>query len=279
MSDKNDKMAILKNISGVLHLYVTKRLKEFNLENIKVLATVNGVDITEEVLNRTIQEIPAERRDYFASDFGRKQLLEQMINVELINAYSQEIGIDSDDFYRTRMEQVEKDVRFNATMNRIMSDVTVTDEEVKARYESQPDSFGTPETIGARHILVDSEELAGEIKGKLDADELSFEEAAAQYSSCPSSEQGGDLGSFGRGMMVPEFEEAAFSSPVDAVTEPVKTEFGYHIIKVYEKNESGQQPFEEIQEGIHQNLLNEKQQEKYMEIILDLRSRFDVETR
>lgn len=248
------------------------------MENKKVLATVNGVDITEDVLERTIQEIPQERRDYFMSDFGRKQLLEQMINVELINAYSQEIGIESDEFYRTRMEQMEKDVRFNATMNRIMSDVTVSDDDIRERYDSQPENFGTAESIGARHILVDSEDQAKEIRSKLDSEELSFADAATQYSSCPSKEQGGDLGSFGRGMMVPEFEEAAFASPLDEVTEPVKTQFGYHLIQVYEKTEPALQPLEEVSESIRQGLIGEKQQEKYVEVISDLRTRFSVET-
>lgn len=248
------------------------------MENKKVLATVNGVDITEDVLERTIQEIPQERRDYFMSDFGRKQLLEQMINVELINAYSQEIGIESDEFYRTRMEQMEKDVRFNATMNRIMSDVAVSDDDIRERYDSQPENFGTAESIGARHILVDSEDQAKEIRSKLDSEELSFADAATQYSSCPSKEQGGDLGSFGRGMMVPEFEEAAFASPLDEVTEPVKTQFGYHLIQVYEKTEPALQPLEEVSESIRQGLIGEKQQEKYVEVISDLRTRFSVET-
>lgn len=248
------------------------------MENKKVLATVNGVDITEDVMERTIQEIPQERRDYFMSDFGRKQLLEQMINVELINAYSQEIGIESDEFYRTRMEQMEKDVRFNATMNRIMSDVTVSDDDIRERYDSQPENFGTAESIGARHILVDSEDQAKEIRSKLDSEELSFADAATQYSSCPSKEQGGDLGSFGRGMMVPEFEEAAFASPLDEVTEPVKTQFGYHLIQVYEKTEPALQPLEEVSESIRQGLIGEKQQEKYVEVISDLRTRFSVET-
>lgn len=244
----------------------------------KVLATVNGVDIIEDVLERTIQEIPQERRDYFMSDFGRKQLLEQMINVELINAYSQEIGIEEDDFYRTRMEQVEKDVRFNATMNKIMTGVSVSDDEVKEKYENQKESYGTPESIGARHILVETEDLAKAIKAKLDSEELSFEDAATEYSTCPSKERGGDLGSFGRGMMVPEFEEVAFATPVDVVTEPVQTQFGYHLIQVYEKTESELQPLEEVEESIRQGLMGEKQQEKFGEVITELRGRFPVET-
>src|SRR5690606_22991286 len=107
-------------------------------------------------------------------------------------------------------EQAEKDIRFNATMNRLMADVMVSDEEIQAKYNENPAAFSGPETIGARHILVDSLEQADQIKAKIDSSELSFEEAAKEFSSCPSKEAGGDLGSFGKGMMVPEFEEAAF---------------------------------------------------------------------
>ena len=82
----------------------------------------------------------------------------------------------------------------------------------------------------AKHILVETEEKAKEIKEKIN-NGLSFEDAAKEFSSCPSSSQGGDLGSFTRGRMVPEFEDAAFSLEVGEVSEPVKTQFGYHLIK------------------------------------------------
>lgn len=241
------------------------------MEENKVLATVNGVEITEQILDRTIAEIPAERRAYFSSEFGRKQLLDQMINVELINALGLEMKIQEDAFYRMRMEQLEKDTRFNATMNRIMSDLTVSDEEIQAKYEEQPEKYQSAESIGAKHILVDSQELAEAIKARLDAGELSFTEAAAQYSSCPSKEQGGDLGSFGRGMMVKEFEEAAFMSPLHAISEPVRTEFGYHIIQVYDKAEHAVQPLSEVSDSIRDSLLQSKQQERYTQVIADLR--------
>lgn len=244
------------------------------MENNKVLATVNGVEITEEVLNSTIEKFPADKKAYFESEFGKKQLLDQMINVELVNAHGTETGIDQDEFYRTQMEQAEKDIRFNATMNRLMQDVTVTEEDIKAKYDENPAQFNGPETIGAKHILVESQDQANEIKSKLDSKELSFEEAAAQYSTCPSKEAGGDLGNFGKGMMVPEFEEAAFASEVGAVTEPVKTQFGYHIIQVYEKSNAQVQSFDDVKDSIRNNLLQEKQMEKYNGLITDLRAKY-----
>ncbi len=244
------------------------------MENNKVLATINGIEITEDVLNKTIEKFPADKKAYFDSEFGRKQLLDQMINVELINAYGTDNGIESDEFYRTQMEQAEKDIRFNATMNRILQDVAVEEAEIRAKYDENPAAYGGPESISARHILVDSQAKADEIKSKLDAREIGFEDAAREYSSCPSKEAGGDLGSFGRGMMVPEFENAAFASEINEITEPVQTQFGYHIIQVYEKSSADLQSFDDVKDSIRTNLLQEKQMEKYTEVINTLRNKY-----
>lgn len=89
-------------------------------------------------------------------------------------------------------------------------------------------------SVKASHILVYSKAEADAIKAKIDKG-ASFEDMAKQYSKCPSGENGGDLGYFGRGQMVKEFEFAAFDLPVGQVSDPVRTEFGWHIIKVYDK--------------------------------------------
>ena len=87
-------------------------------------------------------------------------------------------------------------------------------------------------TVRASHILVDTKEDALKIKSDIESDKITFEDAAAKYSKCPSGQRGGDLGYFGRGQMVKPFETAAFSLPVNTVSEPVQTQFGYHLIKV-----------------------------------------------
>lgn len=83
----------------------------------------------------------------------------------------------------------------------------------------------------ARHILVSSEEKAQQLKDEITAG-ADFADIAKQNSSCPSGAQGGDLGQFGRGMMVPEFDEVVFSAPINEVQGPVKTQFGYHLLEV-----------------------------------------------
>ncbi|EGH01712.1 PpiC-type peptidyl-prolyl cis-trans isomerase [Pseudomonas amygdali pv. aesculi str. 0893_23] len=86
----------------------------------------------------------------------------------------------------------------------------------------------------ARHILVSSEEKCNELKAQIEggADFADFAEIAKANSSCPSSRQGGDLGSFGPGQMVKEFDTVVFSAPVNTVQGPVKTQFGYHLLEV-----------------------------------------------
>jgi peptidyl-prolyl cis-trans isomerase C len=83
----------------------------------------------------------------------------------------------------------------------------------------------------ARHILVDSEEMCLELKKEIE-EGADFAAVAKENSSCPSSAQGGDLGSFGPGMMVPEFDKVVFSAPINTVQGPVQTQFGYHLLEV-----------------------------------------------
>ena len=88
----------------------------------------------------------------------------------------------------------------------------------------------------ARHILVSDEALCKELKEKINAKEITFEEAAKEHSTCPSGEKGGDLGSFGKGQMVPEFDKVVFNDEVGMVHGPVQTQFGYHLLEVTERS-------------------------------------------
>ena len=87
----------------------------------------------------------------------------------------------------------------------------------------------------ARHILVATEEQCNELKTKIENGE-DFAEIARKYSTCPSGRNGGDLGEFGPGMMVREFDEVVFSAPLNEVQGPVKTQFGYHLLEVTARN-------------------------------------------
>ncbi|MEH6943542.1 peptidylprolyl isomerase [Bacillus sp. JJ722] len=146
----------------------------------------------------------------------------------------------------------EEDFRENLKLSLLrekaaIKDIKVTDKEVKDYYDKEY----KPE-IKARHILVADEKTAKEVKAKLDAGEK-FEDLAKTYSTDPGSkEQGGDLGWFGPGKMVPEFETAAYALEKGQISEPVKTQNGFHIIEVTDKKEK--KPFEEMKEQITYDL-------------------------
>lgn len=124
---------------------------------------------------------------------------------------------------------------------------SITDKDLKKYYDEEY----KPE-IQASHILVEDEEKAKEVKSKLDAGEK-FEDLAKEYSTDSSAEEGGKLGWFGPGKMVPEFEEAAYALEVNEISEPVQSQFGFHIIKVTDKKEK--EAFEDVKEDLKKQVL------------------------
>ncbi|WP_415407098.1 peptidylprolyl isomerase [Sulfurovum sp. CS9] len=91
-------------------------------------------------------------------------------------------------------------------------------------------------TASARHILVNDEALCNELKEKINSGKITFEQAAKENSTCPSGARGGELGTFGQGQMVPEFDKVVFNDEVGVVHGPVKTQFGYHLLEVTERS-------------------------------------------
>jgi len=162
-----------------------------------------------------------------------------------------------------------------------------TDEEIETFYKENQDQFERPETVTASHILIgteatDSDEAKAakrkeleDIKKQLD-EGGDFAALAGEHSTCPSKAQGGNLGSFPKGRMVPEFEEAAFSQEVGKVGDIVETQFGYHLIMVDERNDAGVTPLDEIKEQLSKYLASQKQQESVQTYIEGLRKTADV---
>lgn len=245
------------------------------MEN-KILAIVNGVQISEHHLDEAIAKYPADRRQYLETPVGREQLLEQMISFELMYNYGKELGVDTSEEYLNQVEKAKKDLLTQVVIGNEISKVEVTDEEAEKYYNDNKENFKDMEQVQAKHILVETEDEAKEIAKKI-ADGLSFEEAAQNHSSCPSSQNGGDLGFFTRGRMVPEFEEAAFKLELGEVSAPVQTQFGFHLIKVEDKKEERVKPLEEVKEMIKHNLLQEKQNQKYFDLTAELKNKYRVE--
>lgn len=190
----------------------------------------------------------------------------------------------------TLKERIESELAANKLIEQnVEFEDDVTEEEIKEFYENNPQQFVKPELVAASHILIGFEEddddaakeakldKIKELRAKIIAEDITFEEAALDNSTCPSAQQGGSLGSFKRGQMVPAFEEVAFTQELGELSEPVETEFGYHIIKVSERSEEQTMPLEEVSENIENYLVQSARQQKVQEYISSLREDADVE--
>ncbi|NBJ69138.1 MULTISPECIES: peptidylprolyl isomerase [Clostridia] len=151
----------------------------------------------------------------------------------------------------------------------IAEDVKIKEEELKQLYDRKNTE------VKAQHILVEDEKTAKEVKKKLD-DGKDFSDLAKEYSTDGSAEKGGDLGYFSAGQMVPEFEDAAYSMKKNEISDPVKTQHGFHIIKVNDKREKKEKlgKFEDVKEDLRRELLTKKMdpakmQEKINKLIQD----------
>lgn len=219
---------------------------------------------------------PQQNQEHFASEIGKEQLLEQLISFELLHKFAIDEQLEETEEFKSQLELLKKDLLIQAAVKKVLDVVTISDEEVKKYFEDNKEMFKGEASVRAKHILIDNEDKAKEIKEKIN-NGLSFEEAAREFSTCPSNSQGGDLGTFTRGKMVPEFENAAFELEVGQISEPVKTQFGYHLIKVDEKSPEVMKSFDEVKDSLKLNLLGQKQNMEYIKLINDLKQEQKVE--
>lgn len=245
------------------------------MEDNKVLATVNGKDITEEDAYHFLNQLSPQVAIQYRTPEGIKNLVKELINQELFYLQAIEEELDREEEFIEQLEKIKKQVLIQYAVEKLFSGIEVEDEEINNYYMSNQESFIIPERVRASHILVDSEDEANEILNQLNSG-MSFEEAARKYSKCPSKENGGDLGEFTRGQMVQEFEDAAFSMDEGQISEPIKTQFGYHIIKLVARRESEISPLEDEKEKIQSYLVALKQRELFNSRIDELKGKYEV---
>lgn len=242
----------------------------------KILAVAAGHEITEGEMNELMKNYPPEQQIYMSSPQAKQQMLEQMIAFHLFHKMAVEEKITESKEYEEMIEKMKVELASHMAATSIVEGIKVEEAEEKKFYEENPDLFTAKPQVSAKHILVDGEDSANDIAKEV-ADGLSFEEAAKKYSNCPSKEQGGDLGYFSKGQMVPEFEKAAFEGEIGKVIGPVQTQFGYHLILVEDKKEGSVVPFEQVEAQIHQQLIQEKQKEAYDAKVKELEAKYGVE--
>lgn len=244
--------------------------------NIRILAKVGTAVITDGDVTAAIAGMGQKAQAYNSPE-GRRAILDQLINKQLLIAEAKRNFFEADPAFQAQLTKLKDELLANFALEKALANVKIDDAEIKQFYEDHKDELVADATVEASHILVDTEEKANEIAADIAAGKITFEDAARQYSSCPSSAEGGALGAFGRGQMVPEFDAAVFAMEVGEISGPVKTQFGYHLIKLTAKNDAAAIPFEQIKPQLAQQVLAEKQQKAYTSKINQLKIMIPVD--
>ena len=230
----------------------------------KVVARVNSQAITEREVLLFLQPFGQQALMLYQSEQGRKMVIDDVISLRLFALEGEKAKLDETPEFIATIESTRRAMLAQAAMRELLKGITVSDDEAQKFYDDNKNSFMQPEKVHARHILIsgDADELAAKIIADLKAG-ASFDVLAKEYSLDPGSKaNGGDLGEFPRGVMVPDFEKAAFAlkNPGD-ISEPVKSQFGLHIIKLEAKIPAAPTPFEQVKPRIMQELREKKTQE------------------
>lgn len=240
----------------------------------KVIAKVAGKEVMESEFNAYLQGLPREQQAYISNPQFKEQCQEQFLSLHLFAQLGEEDKLDETEEYARIIESARKDILAQLAIREVLKTAKVSDDEIQDYYQANQSKFTKGETVSTKHILVDSEEKCKDVLAVIENGEKTFEDAAKEYSSCPSSAKGGDLGTFGKGQMVKEFEDVAFHAEIGHVEGPVKTQFGYHLIKVEKKNEAGTASFEEVKGQIYQELMVQKQNDAYKEKVKELKEKY-----
>ena len=238
----------------------------------EVVARVNGKDITStevelgiDVFGAQLQQVPEGAR--------KAIVLDALIDMHVMADAARAAGLAENAKFKERMSFLEAQALRNTSIEEKIQNA-VSDADLKARYEKDVSGYTPPEEVRARHILVKTKEEADQVIADLAAGG-DFAAIAAEKSLDPGSKtNGGDLGFFGRGQMVPAFEEEAFRlAPGETSKAPVESQFGFHVIKVEEKRSQPVPTFDEVRDQVAEVL----QREKFQEVLGTLKSEARIE--
>lgn len=242
-----------------------------------IVIAAGGLSIRQSEFESALKSLPAEYQQY-AQGPGKKQFAEDYLRMKMLAAEGLKNGLDKDPEVTAQLALMKENLVAQAQLARIEKGITVSEDELKKKYE---ESKGQYEQVQARHILVafkgspaaqEGKPELTEEQAKAKAEELhkkiaagaSFDELAkAESDDVGSGARGGDLGAFGRGQMVPEFEKAAFEAKAGDLTPVVRTQFGYHIIKVEQHNST---PYETVKPNLEKAERQTRMQAKLEEM-------------
>jgi len=265
--------AVLAAAFGVSLMMASSAIAQETLPAIspdEVVAVIDGVAITEGELAFAAEDMAQDLRTIPPLE-QRALLIGVLIDMKLMANAARTLELNQGEVFERRLRYLEERALRRAFFVTQINE-KISDEDVRAAYETLIADQDPQEQLRARHILLASVEDAQGVKAELDAG-ANFEEMAREKSTGPSGPNGGDLGFFSRGQMVSEFEDAVFALEIGEVSEPVQTQFGWHIIKLEERRQSEPPPFEQLVEQIRQQLLIEA----FDSTVAELKSSAEIE--
>ncbi|HOJ43480.1 MAG TPA: peptidylprolyl isomerase, partial [Syntrophorhabdaceae bacterium] len=209
-----------------------------------------------------------------ATQSGKKNYLEKIIMKKLLLREAKKEDIEKNPEFQERLKDIKEQLVIEFLLKKkINVDAQITEDDLKQYYEKNKEAFKRDREINTRHILVNTEDEARQIKEKISKGE-DFAELAKKYSIDPSAKaNGGEIGFHPKGTLLPEYEAAAFKlNKVGQISDIVKTKFGYHIIKLEGIRPPSYMPYEEVKDYIKQKIAQEKQTQALEKYITNLKS-------
>ena len=270
---------LIFNFSFVFAVEVTTTT-ETNPEDVEVilppetiLASFGNQTITLGEFNLIWEEVPEE----YKLQLDKSMLLDQLISEKLLIQEAIIMGLEEDDDVLEQVKKITEQILVQVLIEKeILDKVKVNDEEVLEYYEQSKDSFTEKEQVYLYNILVETEEEAQVILEQLIAG-ANFSEIAIEKSIGPSAAQGGDLEYIAKGTIIPEIEEVIFALELEELSKVVKTDFGFHILKITDKKPETVKALEEVKEEIIQTLLPTKQKEAFDNLLEELKDKVEIE--
>jgi len=246
---------------------------ETNLPPETILASFGEHIITLGEFNQLWEEVPEE----YKLQLDKSMVLDQMISEKLLIQEAKDMGLEEDKDILEQIKKMTEQILVQALIEKeILNKVDANEEEVLNYYEQNKDSFTEKEQVHLYNILLETEEEAQNVLEQLKAG-ADFSEIAIEKSTGPSAAQGGDLGYVSAGTIIPEIGEVVFALEVEELSGVVKSDFGFHILKITDKKPETVKAFEEVKEDIIQTLLPTKQKEAFDNLLEELKGKVEIE--
>lgn len=262
-------------VSAVLLFSCAKRGEQ---KPLAYIAKVGSAVITQEDVNRELKGLPEQIQKMFAGSEGAERFVDELVKKEMLYQEAKKRGFENNPEYKKKVDDFKKLTLISLLLEKeIEEKAKVTDKDVKNYYEAHKGELTTNNQVRASHILVKTEDEAKKILEQIKKGGDFAKIAREKSIDSGSAKNGGDLGFFSRGQMVPEFENAAFNLKEGEMGGPVKTQFGYHIIKVTGRKEGKIVEFEKVKDLLTQRVTAEKQKEVFDSYIKTLKGSYKLE--